>query len=165
MAEVVEVASPIPVDHGVQRVDQPGPQHRMNAAVHALTRWVTDGTRPPSADRMQVVDAEVDPAAEGRRPTHKVTDATATSSAGSAPPVVPVAPSLIAGRGRLVLRAVRDHDTVRRGEARGALPRQGHVPRCHDRAQVIDQSVREGFILPADAELILRNAADNDIGR
>ncbi|GJM38802.1 MAG: hypothetical protein DHS20C19_21690 [Acidimicrobiales bacterium] len=55
IAAVVEVASPIP---GIMDCGEPinsGPQHYvMNAAIHALFRWVAGGEPPPSAPRMEV---------------------------------------------------------------------------------------------------------------
>ena len=167
IAEVVEISSPIP---GIMDCAEPinaGPQHYvMNAAIHALIRWAAGGDAPPSAPRAEVVEAEIDPDAEGRQASHApVTDENGNILGGIRTAWVDVPIATLTGNppaggsfcglfGTTIL-----FDDAKLAEL--YPDKQTYV----DLVQAsLDQSVADGFLMQADADLILQHAAENEIG-
>jgi alpha/beta hydrolase family protein len=168
IAEVVEVAAPIP---GIIECSAPinsGPQHYvMNAAIDALNRWVGGGEPPPSAPRMEVVEREIDPAADGRQATYEaVTDEYGNILGGIRTAWVDVPVATLTGQpveggtfcGLFGTTTLFDDATL-------AALYPDKATYLDAMTASIERSVADGFILRADADLILENAADNSIGR
>ena len=167
IAEVVEIASPIP---GIMDCGAPinsGPQHYvMNAAMHALNSWATGGDPAPSAPRAEVVPVEIDPEAEGRQPTHAaVTDEFGNILGGIRTAWVDVPVATLTGDpvpgssfcGLFGTTTLFDQATLDE-----LYP--GKATYLDAMTASIDQSVADGFIRPADAALILEYAETNPIG-
>lgn len=163
IAEVVEVTSPIPgiIDCGAPI--NSGPQHYvMNAALHALNQWVTTGESPPAAPRAEVVAT---PDAERVTSFAAVTDENGNIVGGIRTAWVDVPVATLTG------------EPVEGGQFCGlfgstTLFDDATLSALYpDKASYLDamtasieQSVADGFILQADADLILENAATNAIG-
>jgi hypothetical protein len=167
IAAVAEVASPIPgiIDCGAPI--NSGPQHYvMNAALHALDQWVAGGAPPPSAPRLEVTEAEVDPDAEGRQASHDaVTDEYGNILGGVRTAWVDVPVARLTGDpvsgsrfcGLFGTTTLFDDATL----AELYPTKAAYVEAM---TESVEQSVADGFLRQADADLILEHAATNDIG-
>ncbi|MEQ8842184.1 MAG: alpha/beta hydrolase domain-containing protein [Acidimicrobiales bacterium] len=166
IAEVVEVASPIP---GIMDCGGPinsGPQHYvMNAAIHALNRWAAGGERPAAAERLEVVEAEVDPDAEGRQATHAaVTDANGNILGGVRTAWVDVPVATLTGdptEGDSFCGLFGSTTLFDAEKLAELYPTKAAY--LDAMTASIEASVRDGFLLRPDADLILENAATNAI--
>lgn len=167
IAAVVEVVAPIP---GIIECGEPinsGPQHYvMNAAIHALDRWVRDGERPTEAERLEVLEREIDPDAEGRQASYAaVTDENGNIRGGVRTtwvdvPVATLTGNPPAGGGYCGLFGTTAlFDDAKLAEL---YPEPGRYIDAVTAS--IEQSVADGFILQADADLIIRHATDNPVG-
>jgi len=167
IAEVREVASPIP---GIMDCGTPinsGPQHYvLNAALHALNTWVATGESPPPAPRMDTVENEIDPNLEGRQASHlAVTDEFGNILGGIRSAWVDVPVAQLTGNpvegsrfcGLFGSTTLFDDDTI-------AELYPDKATYLDAMTTSIEQSVTDGFIRPADAALILENAASDRIG-
>jgi hypothetical protein len=167
IAEVIELAIPIP---GIMECGAPinaGPQHYvLNAAIHALNRWVAGGEPPTSAPLMEVVEAELDPDFEGRRQaTHEaVTDEYGNILGGVRTAWVDVPVATLTGNpppggGFCGLFGT----TILFDDALIADLYPGKATYVDAMQASLDQSVADGFLMAEDAALILDNARTNDI--
>lgn len=167
IAEVVEIATPIP---GIMECGAPvnsGPQHYvMHAALHSLNAWAAGGDPAPSAPRAEVEAVDVDPDADGRQATHApVTDEVGNILGGIRTawvdvPVATLTGNPVTGSSFCGLFGT----TVLFDEAQLAERYPDKAAYVDAMTASIEQSVAEGFIRPADATLILQNAAENSIG-
>ncbi|MEM7139678.1 MAG: alpha/beta hydrolase domain-containing protein [Actinomycetota bacterium] len=168
IAEVIEVSSPIP---GIMDCSAPinaGPQHYvMNAAIHALIRWTAGGERPPTAPLAEVAEVEGDPDATDREATHEpITDEFGNILGGVRTAWVDVPIATLTGFppegdtfcGLFGTTALFDEATL----AELYPDKQTYVDLV--RAS-LEQSVADGFLMQADADLILQHAEENDIAR
>jgi hypothetical protein len=128
-----------------------GPQHYvMNAAVAHFDRWVRDGTRPPSADRLEVVDGAF------------VTDEHGNVRGGIRTPHVDVPTAVLSGLGNGgAALAFLAGTTVPFDAAKLAslYPSRADYLARFDAAT--DAAVAAGFVLAADAAEIKAIAAEN----
>lgn len=158
IAAVVEVASPIP---GIMDCAEPinsGPQHYvMNAAIHALMRWAAGGEPPPSAPRMEVVEAEVDPGAEGRQPTHEaVVDEHGNILGGIRTAWVDVPVATLTGNPPAGSSFCGLFGTTTLFDQEKLVALYGDQQTYVDLVRAsLEQSVAAGFLMQADADLIL----------
>ena len=167
IAEVVEVASPIP---GIMDCGAPinsGPQHYvMNAAIHHLIRWAAGGDPPPSAPRMEVVEAEIDPDAEGRQATYEaLTDEHGNILGGIRTAWVDVPVATLTGNpvtGDSFCGLFGTTTLFDDAKLAGLYPDKATY--LDAMTASINQSVADGFLMQADGDLILENAATNPIG-
>jgi len=167
IAAVVEVASPIPgiMDCGAP-INSGGQHYVMNAAIHALDRWAGGGDPPTSAPRLEVVEADSEPDTDGRQATHAaVTDEFGNILGGVRTAWVDVPVATLTGDpvpgsrfcGLFGTTTLFDEVTL----AELYPTKAAYLDAM---TTSIEQSVADGFLLRADADLILEYAANNEIG-
>lgn len=166
IAAVVEVASPIP---GILDCSAPinsGPQHYvMNAAIHALIRWAGGGEPPASAPRMEVVEVEVDPDAEGRQASHEpVTDENGNILGGIRTAWVDVPVATLTGNPPAGDSFCGLFGTTTLFTEEKLTELYGDSETYIDLVEAsLAQSVADGFLMQPDADLILQYATSNPI--
>ena len=133
--------------------------------MHALIRWAAGGDPPPSAPRMEVVEVEIDPDAEGRQATHApVTDEHGNVLGGVRTAWVDVPVATLTGHpppgdrfcGLFGTTSLFDDEKL----AGLYSNNETYVERV---ASSLAQSVADGFLMQADADLILEYAQTNPI--
>lgn len=154
IAAVVERASPIP---GILECGEPinsGPQHYvMNAAIHALFRWAAGGDPPPSAPR-----TEVDASNDAVRDEHgNILGGVRTAWVDV--PIATLTGNPPAGGGFCRLFGTTSlFDDAKLAELYG--DDETYVELV---ATSLAQSVADGFLMQADADLILEYVQGNPI--
>ena len=155
-AEVVLVTEPVP-GFGCPEAINSGPQHFvLKAAVAALHDWVRDGTPPPQAPRLEVA---------GSLPARILRDANGNALGGIRTPHVDVPIATLSGDPQggsllcLLFGSTAPFDATRLADL--YPDHESYVAAVHGAA---DQAVREGFLLPPDAELVKAAAEASDIG-
>ena len=162
VAAVVENANPIP---GIIDCPVPvnaGPQHWVaKAALASLNHWVTDGTPPPIAERLNV---------QGEPPAF-VTDEWGNVTGGVRTPYVDAPIAVLSGEGQPQVAFDPDNRNFCFLSGTTKLFDAATLGRLYnsnaDYIEAVnasaDSTVAQGFLLEADAALIKTHAANSDI--
>jgi len=158
VAQVQEVASPVPGVIDCQEPVNSGPHHFIaKAAIAALNAWVSDGTLPPVAPLLSVDDSQ--------QPARLNTDAQGNAVGGIRTPHVDVPTARLSGVDQPPggLCFLFGTTTLFDTETLMALyPDQTSYLQPLDTAA--DAAVAAGFILQADVDLIKQAARNSQVG-
>ena len=157
-AELLVTSSPLPgiIDCGAPI--NSGPQHFvLNAALHALNRWVRRGTPPPRAPRLEVTAGP---------PLSITRDAHGNALGGIRTPAVDVPIATLSGEGQtgsvlcLLFGTTSPFDAA---TLASLYPDHRAYVAAYDKAT--RRALRAGFVLKRDAKLMRAAAAASSVGR
>lgn len=167
----LEFATMVALENG-QRINNPAPRemscdkpafshvpfrHAMNAAFEHLRAWIVEGTPPPVAPPLQLAQATA-PVTFARDEMDNV-----LGGIRLAAHAVPTATNTGMNTGDAFCRLYGSHEPFDTATLRRLYPT--HDAYMQAVRKVVEQNLADGYILPADAEETLAQAAGSGIGR
>lgn len=154
VADLVITSRPVDLGPSCGAPINSGPQHFvLKAAVDALNRWVREGTPPPMAPRLETAGSRL------------LRDEHGNALGGIRTPHVDVPIATLSGEGQAgEIFCLLFGTTVPFDEAKLAQLYPTREAYLSAFEAATERAVAQGFILPADAELLRENAAASSIG-